>query len=27
MQTRAGVAKGLDENGSTKIYLRAGRTF
>jgi len=27
MQTRAGIAKGLDENGSTKIYLRAGRTF
>jgi len=27
LQTRAGIARGLDESGSTKIYLRAGRTF
>jgi len=27
LQTRAGVARGLDATGSTKIYLRAGRTF
>ena len=27
MQTRAGVARGLDAGGSTKFYLRAGRTF
>lgn len=27
LQTRAGVAKGLDATGSTKIYVRAGRTF
>lgn len=27
LQTRAGVAKGLDQAGSTKIYLRAGRSF
>lgn len=27
LQARAGIAKGLDERGSTKIYLRAGRSF
>ena len=27
LQARAGVAKGLDATGSTKIYLRAGRAF
>ena len=27
LQTRAGIARGLDANGSTKIYLRAGRAF
>jgi len=27
LQTRAGIAKGLDATGATKIYLRAGRTF
>ena len=27
LQFRAGVAKGLDPTGSTKIYLRAGRAF
>jgi hypothetical protein len=27
LQTRFGVAKGLDHAGSTKIYLRAGRAF
>jgi hypothetical protein len=27
LQLRAGVAKGLDAGGSTKIYLRAGRSF
>jgi hypothetical protein len=27
LQARAGVAKGLDETGSTKIYLRLGRSF
>ncbi|HEY3074471.1 MAG TPA: hypothetical protein VGJ74_04800 [Burkholderiales bacterium] len=27
LQMRAGVAKGLDATGSTKIYLRAGRAF
>ena len=27
LQTRAGIAKGLDPTGSTKIYVRAGRTF
>ena len=27
LQSRAGIAKGLDATGSTKIYLRAGRTF
>jgi hypothetical protein len=27
LQTRVGVAKGLDATGSTKIYLRAGRAF
>jgi hypothetical protein len=27
LQARAGVAKGLDNTGSTKIYLRAGRAF
>ena len=27
LQTRAGIAKGLDTTGSTKIYVRAGRTF
>lgn len=26
-ELRAGFAKGLDETGSTKIYLRAGRSF
>jgi hypothetical protein len=27
LQARAGVAKGLDATGSTKIYLRVGRAF
>jgi hypothetical protein len=27
LQTRAGIARGLDADGSTKIYLRAGRAF
>jgi hypothetical protein len=27
LQARAGVAKGLDATGSTKIYLRVGRSF
>jgi len=27
LELRAGFAKGLDETGSTKIYLRAGRSF
>jgi len=27
LQARAGVAKGLDPTGSTKIYLRFGRAF
>ena len=27
LQLRAGVARGLDTGGSTKIYLRAGRSF
>src|SRR5436190_775450 len=27
LQTRAGVARGLDVGGSTKFYLRTGRMF
>ncbi|MFN2646805.1 MAG: hypothetical protein ABR570_17595 [Burkholderiales bacterium] len=27
LELRAGIAKGLDATGSTKIYLRAGRSF
>ena len=27
LQARAGVARGLDPGGSTKIYLRVGRSF
>jgi hypothetical protein len=27
VQVRAGVARGLDETGETKVYVRAGRSF
>ena len=27
LQARTGFANGLDETGSTKFYLRAGRSF